>query len=655
MPAKRLIIIASLFCIVFGATEFAQARTKFEGSELEALADEYFEEALAKKRMTGASVGFVQDGEVIFLKGYGWEDQQAGIPLDPEQTRFRMCSTSKTVTATALMQLVERGQIDSLDDPINKYLKRYQLPPPYGDQVTFKHLMTHSSGMAGHATPQGTKQDIPVPVDGKTVQHFFRENIERPPGAVGAYANLGVALESVALEDITGTPLANYVAKEIFVPLGMGTALFHHALQKPPHLAQPYGVYPDGSLQEVRFYPKHPLTAASGGFITTTKDMLKYAALHADEEAMAYADVLSSDGRKTLHARHFSNHPSDPGMGLHFYRDYYGDELMVSHGCGLPGTSSLMGVFPNSNAAFVVTILSASVTPGIGDLIGKLFGTGPMVETEDGPGDDRIGAGGFLPKAIVGDKSWPEIDAASGPAAMEIEHSKLAGTYWGERRAFNSFAKVFSTSTTKVSLGEEDGELLMGDQRYLRIAPGVYQSSEKPNRLFFKKVGENETIFMQTHPSFAYRQVHGFGNPTLSMSGLLISFALSLTGFLALAWKRGGGRWENAARRLSVLMALSVVAVPVVLFAGYERILDIALIDYFNGDLTRALTLIVLFNVHFLLGLGVVWAACIAWSRGLFGSGRRALLIRSHLAVLALAAVAGWPGMFFFNLLGLQQ
>ncbi|MEM9235124.1 MAG: serine hydrolase domain-containing protein, partial [Pseudomonadota bacterium] len=335
-------------------------------------ADKYFDTALANRRITGASVGFVQDGKVLFLKGYGWQDQRAQIPLDPRQTRFRMCSTSKTVTATAIMQLHERGAIASLDDPVNRYLTRYQLPPPYGDQVTFRHLMTHSSGMAGHFTPQGTKEDIPVPVDAEIVRSFFRENIERPPGFVGVYANLGVALEGVAIEDISGQSLAAYVARNVFEPLDMSSALFHHSVEKPPHLAQPYAIYPDGSLQEIRFYPKHPLTAASGGFITTTEDMLKYVALHADEEARAHGEILSVDGRRTLHERHFGRHPSDPGMGLHFYRDQYGDELMVHHGCGLPGTSSLMGVFPQSNAGFVVTLLSANVSPSVGDVISKI-------------------------------------------------------------------------------------------------------------------------------------------------------------------------------------------------------------------------------------------------------------------------------------------
>ena len=650
---NRLSKLLLLLCVLLGGIEAVDARTEFDDKEIETWADEYFGTALANRQINGASVGFIQDGEILLLKAYGWEDQKAQIPLNPEQTRFRMCSTSKTVTATALMQLVERGEIDSLDDPVNKYLKRYQLPPPYGDDVTFRQLMTHSSGMAGHFTPQGTKKDLAVPVDARTVKAFFRENIERKPGAVGAYANLGVALEGVAIEDITRQSLAAYLKENIFEPLGMDSALFHHSLKKPPHLAQPYAIYPDGTLQEVKFFPKHPLTAASGGFITTTKDMLKYAALHADENAEAYPEILSGEGRRTLHARHFGHHPSDPGIGLHFYRDTHGEELMVHHGCGLPGTSSLMGVFPNSNAGFVVTVLRANVSPSVGDLVSKLFGKGRLIENDRGPKGKGAGPNA-LPGALLGKKVLPPVSPTDTPAEMVSDHSKLAGTYWGERRSFNSYAKVFAFQTTQVALGDREGELLVDGKTFVRRAPGVYDREKGVSRLFFRQVEPDGDIFMHRHVSVAFRQTNGLRNPMVSHAGFAASFVFSLTGLFALAWGRRQGL-EGYAKWLSFGMAVCVVLMPILIFAGYERVDEIAMDDYFNGDLTRSTMLILGFNLYFALGLGVVASAILAWGRGLFGAGVSAVVIKSHLSLLAVAAVAAWPAMFLFNLIGLQH
>ncbi|MEM1145182.1 MAG: serine hydrolase domain-containing protein [Pseudomonadota bacterium] len=259
------------------------ARIDFDPATIEQWADDYFLPRIEAGLFNGASFGLIQNGEVRFLKGYGFEDQAAGIPLDPAKTLIRMCSISKTFTATALLQLRDRGLIASLDDPVNAYLKRYQLPPPLGPDVTIRQLMTHSSGMAGHFTPQGTTRDLEVPVSSEIVAEMFHENIERGPGTIGQYANLGVALESVPIEDVTGQPLADYVEDHIIASLTMGHTLLHHVTAFPDRLAQPYGIFPNGELQAVPFFPKHPLTAASGGIISTPEDMLRYAAMHASD------------------------------------------------------------------------------------------------------------------------------------------------------------------------------------------------------------------------------------------------------------------------------------------------------------------------------------------------------------------------------------
>ncbi|MEM6415644.1 MAG: serine hydrolase domain-containing protein [Pseudomonadota bacterium] len=647
-------------CLLMGTIEPVHARTEFDRKEIETWADEYFETALSNKKINGASVGLIQDNDVLFLKAYGWQDQQKQIPLDPEQSRFRMCSTSKTMTATALMQLVERGLIASLDDPVNKYLKRYQLPPPYGDDVTFRQLMTHSSGMAGHNTPQATNKEIRVPVDAESIKRVFLENIERKPGTVGIYANLGVAVEGLAIEDITNQTFAAYIDENIFEPLGMDTALMHHSLEKPPNLAQPYAIYPDGSLQDVKFFPKHPLTAPSGGLITSTRDMLKYVALHADEDAKTYPDVLSANGRRSLHARHSGHHASDPGMGLHFYRNTFGNELMVSHGCGLPGTVSLMGILPESKAGFVVTILRGDLSPTIGDTIAKVFGKGRLIKNDKGPKGESANLYA-LPKAILGEEVLPKVDADESVAGMANNDRDLPGTYWTERRSLRSYSTIMETSTTDVKLGDKEGELIIDGKTFFKRAPGVYDAKQNSNERFyeqsraiFRQLQPNGEIFLYQHVSFAKRKSNGLKNPKLANAGLYISFGVTLSALLALAW----GQYQNLESRikwLSLGLGICVVILPILIFFGYERQDGILEVDYYNGNTTRVVTAVLLMNVYFLLGLAVVASSIVAWARGLYGGGKRAVLIKMHLSLLALGAIAAWPAMFLFNLIGLQH
>ena len=95
----------------------ATASTRFDPAALRAWADEELGTAVAEKRLSGAAFGLVEDGKVVFLNAYGWEDPIAETPLDPQRSRMRMCSLSKSFTAVSALQLVERGRFPGLDAP----------------------------------------------------------------------------------------------------------------------------------------------------------------------------------------------------------------------------------------------------------------------------------------------------------------------------------------------------------------------------------------------------------------------------------------------------------------------------------------------------------------------------------------------------------
>src|SRR5215212_11872848 len=113
-------------------------------AELEAFLDEELGREMEKHHIAGAAVSVVKDGELFFAKGYGYADLDNKIPVDPEQTVFRIGSVGKLFTWTAVMQLVEQGKLD-LDADINTYLD-LRIPDTYPQPITLKHLMTHTSG-----------------------------------------------------------------------------------------------------------------------------------------------------------------------------------------------------------------------------------------------------------------------------------------------------------------------------------------------------------------------------------------------------------------------------------------------------------------------------------------------------------------------------
>src|SRR5262245_16687473 len=95
--------------------------------------------------VAGAVVVVVKDGAVFFTKGYGYEDVEKQVAIDPAETLFRPGSISKLFTWTAVMQLVEQGKLD-LDADVNSYLKDVQVPKTFPEPVTLRNLMTHTPG-----------------------------------------------------------------------------------------------------------------------------------------------------------------------------------------------------------------------------------------------------------------------------------------------------------------------------------------------------------------------------------------------------------------------------------------------------------------------------------------------------------------------------
>jgi N-acyl-D-amino-acid deacylase len=131
---------AQLFCLLAAA---AEAPASF------ARVDEIMHDTLVRFSVKGGAVAVVKDGHLILARGYGVADLEAGIPFKPE-TRSRWCSVTKTMTAAAIMRLVETGKLD-LDRKIWSVLSEYQ---PYngrwGDSrlqnITIRNLLRHTAG-----------------------------------------------------------------------------------------------------------------------------------------------------------------------------------------------------------------------------------------------------------------------------------------------------------------------------------------------------------------------------------------------------------------------------------------------------------------------------------------------------------------------------
>ena len=178
----------------------------------------------------GVAVAVVENGEVTFARGFGSKDPTApdGAPVQPT-TLFRIGSVQKSLTAIALLQTVQAGQVD-LDRPVVDYIPAFHLtltPEPVA-AITARHLLTHTSGLHDYleaAAPPGEATDAAL-AGFLTGRYAGIGYVEFPPGAFHAYSNPGFMLAGLLAETVTGVPYRTLMHDRVLAPLGMHRTVF---------------------------------------------------------------------------------------------------------------------------------------------------------------------------------------------------------------------------------------------------------------------------------------------------------------------------------------------------------------------------------------------------------------------------------------------
>jgi CubicO group peptidase (beta-lactamase class C family) len=184
-------------------------------------------DAARRHSLGGVALAIVRRGEPPAFECLGLADRASDRAIDTD-TVFRIASISKTMTAIGLMQLRDKGLFE-LDDPVNKFLANFTIEPPSGGgDVTFRHLLTHTSGIGEvprvsdllrrEAWGMGE-----VGTSGADLATIYRGAL-RPDSATGAkwaYANHGFAVIGQLIEDIAGRPFAEHMVDQLFDPLAM--------------------------------------------------------------------------------------------------------------------------------------------------------------------------------------------------------------------------------------------------------------------------------------------------------------------------------------------------------------------------------------------------------------------------------------------------
>ena len=282
----------------------------------------------------GLAAAIVKNGRIVCTAAAGMANIEQRMPVTPD-TLFMIASVSKTVAATALMQLYEQEEF-RLDDDINEHLPfRIAIPAAPTAPITFRQLLTHTASIKDNtkyincpgSCPYGSSlgafvtrgADSPISLADLTEgyltpggAYYDRTANFKPnrPGTASEYSNMGIVVAAYLVELISDTPFDQYCKDHIFAPLGMDKTSWRLAGIDRSVLAMPYdkassGYVPYGHYGE----PDYP----DGMMRTSVKELASF--------LIAYMQDGRSNGRQILKATTVRDMlkrqtPLDPAQGL---------------------------------------------------------------------------------------------------------------------------------------------------------------------------------------------------------------------------------------------------------------------------------------------------------------------------------------------------
>lgn len=261
----------------------------------------YIQEEMEAQNIPALAALIFKKDEMLYENYFGLSQIEQDIPLENDHL-FLLASISKTVTATALMQLQEAGHFD-LDDKINEHLSFSVQIPDYTTDITFRMLLTHTSAIAdGNALDEQYYfgEDSPVELA------YFLENYLLPngefynenenfygfePGTEHEYSNTGNTLIGLLVEQIAGQDFDDYCQQNIFTPLGM-TNTSWRLEEISQTIVQPYN-YLNGEYEAIEHYTftDYP----NGGLRSTGRDLFTFMSAFVQDETQLLNEATIND------------------------------------------------------------------------------------------------------------------------------------------------------------------------------------------------------------------------------------------------------------------------------------------------------------------------------------------------------------------------
>ena len=505
----------TLLFILLTLVTHSWARGPSSPKELESFFDGFLSAQLLSRCIPGATIAVVRGGEVLLCKGYGVANLRTGQPVRGHRTLFRIASVSKPIVFTAVMQLVEKGEL-GLHNDVNHYLKEFRIPHSFGKAVTLAHLLTHTPGFEDTYFRKWSQNMKQLP----SLAHYLAINrpiCVRSPGETFGYSNYGASLAGHLIELQSKQTYEEYLKENIFNPLGMANTT---ARQPLPTKLKKYMSASYRYGRRVNF--ELILDRPAGAISSTAADMARFMMAHLGWGPANRPPILSDDGFAAMHQRQFGHHPLLAGHTFGFAYEEINGERIVSHTGAMVAFRSLMLLLPDMEVGLFVAYNDAAGSDGHQELKSVFL--------------DR-----YFPEQKKEKKRKVFLRSAGANQGLE-------GWYRSTRFSFSSAAKISGLFGAARPLRISGSDLRFLGARWRPLATDVYEettATSHPRRLAFRREPNTTPKYVFVGRK-AYERLSWYESPPIQWAILLgchfLFFSYLMVTFIGLFKKNSSKR-----------------------------------------------------------------------------------------------------------------
>jgi CubicO group peptidase (beta-lactamase class C family) len=444
---------------------------------LESFVDGIILSQLSIRDVPGITVSIVNDGEMIFSKGYGFVDVERMKFVDPATSIFRAASISKLFTIVAVMQLVEQGRID-LNADISTYSDNIVIKRNFDKPIRVIDLLSHTAGFENVSHEYKVK-------DGSGRSLSLRESLARSvpeqvrvPGTTAAYGDWGTSLAGLIVSNVSGQLFEDYIQEHIFAPLGMTASTFKEPLPNnlKGHVSSGF-VRSKGYLQEQSFEILGNYRPAAS-LSTTAVDISHFMIALLQSGEYKGSRILKAQSVSRMLSVSYEPVPGMAGIAHGFWEAILNGHRAIGHMGSTNYFRSELIILPKDKTGFFISTNSAA-----GSHVRAAFRKAFMDKYFPGPALQKLPHGGFDESRFTG-----------------VYRSQLSN-YSTSEKSQQFLQDLYVSSTPKGDL-YYSGRDAEGGRQFSQVGPSIFRDRESEFLIGFdvEKGGVSTHFYLQNRP-----------------------------------------------------------------------------------------------------------------------------------------------------------